>query len=122
MAYPITFEEVLDVMNGELSKFENISVRTQETVFTMVDKLVGEDKWGDLYKEGFLYLSAHLYALAVDKAAGSGTLSSESLGEMSQSFTMPVNNPQAKEGLYSTQYGRWYAELRDTAVPSFMVI
>jgi hypothetical protein len=118
MDYPVTFEEVLDVMNGELSKFENITVRAQETIFTMVDKLVGEDYWGDLYKEGFLYLSAHYFALSVDRVAGSGTLSSESLGEISQGFTMPVNNPTAREGLYSTQYGRTYAEIRDTAIPS----
>lgn len=122
MAYPVTFEEVLDMMDGERSKFELIPTRAQETIFAMVDKLVGEDKWGDLYKYGFLYLSAHYFALAVDKAAGSGTLSSESLGEISQSFTMPVNNPTAKEGLYATQYGRTYAELRDTACPPIMFV
>lgn len=122
MAYPVTFEEVLDIMDGERSKFENITTRTQEFIFAKVDLQVDPAKWGDMYKYGFTYLAAHGIALAVDKAAGSGTLSSESLGELSQGFTMPVNNPDAKNGLLSTQYGREYADLRDTAIPSIDIL
>jgi hypothetical protein len=122
MAYPVTAEEVIDIAEAERAKLETLSTRQWDFIFVMVDKLVGQTKFGDLYKEGFTYLAAHAAVMMVTRAAGEGTLSGESLGEFSQSFTMAVNNPTPDKNILSTIYGRQYTEIRDTVVGPFFIV
>jgi len=122
MAYPVTAEEVIDVAHAERAKLETLSTRQWDFIFTMVDKLVAQLRFGDLYKEGFTYLSAHAAVMMTTRSAGEGTLSGESLGEFSQSFTMAVNNPTPMQNILSTIYGRQYTEIRDTIVDPFFIV
>lgn len=122
MAYPVTSEEVIDVAEAERAKLETLSTRQWDFVFIMVDKLVAEVKFGDLYKEGFTYLAAHAAMMFQTRSAGEGTLSSESLGEFSQGFTMAVNNPTPDKNILTTIYGRQYVEIRATIVEPFFIV
>ena len=55
------------------------------------------------------YLCAHLLSLAFQAVGGQGPLSSESIGGVTQSFTLPYLNQKTVYG--STQYGLHYLDL-----------
>jgi len=62
------------------------------------------------------YLVAHILSVAFTVAGGQGPLSSESVGGITQSFTLPYLNQTTV--IASTQYGLMYLEMvRSTVVP-----
>ena len=62
------------------------------------------------------YLVAHILSVAHTVAGGQGPLSSESVGGVAQSFTLPYLNQETV--IASTQYGLMYLEMvRSTVVP-----
>jgi hypothetical protein len=62
------------------------------------------------------YLVAHILSVAFTVAGGQGPLSSESVGGITQSFTLPYLNQQTV--IASTQYGLMYLEMvRSMVVP-----
>lgn len=66
------------------------------------------------------YLAAHYLSQAFQDAAGRGALSSESIGGVSQSWTMPDLN--IKGALGATQYGKQFLEYRaKRIVPAYGV-
>lgn len=66
------------------------------------------------------YLAAHYLSQALQDAEGRGALSSESIGGVSQSWTMPDLN--IKGALGATQYGKQFLEYRaKRVVPAFGV-
>ena len=64
-----------------------------ETNWTLVQayvaKVVLEDPYGVLQKEAQLYLAAHMLSMSTQPVGGRGPLSTESVGGVSQSFTLP---------------------------------
>lgn len=85
-----------------------------------VDKVVKEDPWGDLQEQAQLWLMAHLLSLANQPVGGRGPLSSESIGGISQSFTLPWLNRTTVLG--GTQFGIMYLEIRDQISAAFRII
>ncbi len=66
------------------------------------------------------YIAAHFLSLAFQPVGGRGPLSSYSIGGISRTFTLPYLNQKTVLG--STQFGLFFMELRDTAIPRFAMI
>lgn len=90
------------------------------TIFALVDKLVSAGKFGTLTEEAQTYYAAHLLSLAGTAAGGQGPVSSESIGGITTSFTLPYLNQ--KSVVASTQYGLYYIELRNSIIPKVLVV
>lgn len=83
---------------------------------TLAEKMAPESKFKDKTLEAQTYLGAHLLSLAHTVAGGQGPLSSETVGGISQSFTMPYLNQESV--VASTQYGLMYLQIvRSVIVP-----
>lgn len=93
---------------------------TWVTASAYVDRTVKDFPYGDLKKDAQLYLMAHLLAMAKVPIGGRGPLSSESVGGVSQSFTLPWLNRTTING--GTQFGLMYLEIRNQVVPPFAVV
>jgi len=89
-------------------------------VFGLVDKLVKVSKFGTLTEEAQTYYAAHLLSLAHTAAGGQGPVSSESIGDISTSFTLPYLNQHSV--IASTQYGLYFIELRNSVIPKILVV
>ena len=89
-------------------------------VFALVDKLVKVGKFGTLTEEAQMYYAAHLLSLAHTAAGGQGPVSSESIGDISTSFTLPYLNQHSV--IASTQYGLYFIELRNSVIPKILVV
>lgn len=76
----------------------------------LAEQMVDETRYLGLTKTAQTYLVAHILSLAFTEAGGRGPLSSESIGGISQSFTLPYLNQHTV--LASTQYGLMYLEMR----------
>lgn len=86
----------------------------------LADQMVSADRFLGYTKTAQIYLIAHILSLAHTEAGGKGPLSSESIGGVSQSFTLPYLN--RKTVIASTQYGLMFLELRDkVTVPAIVV-
>ncbi len=82
--------------------------------------IVPEGKFGAMAEIMQRYLCAHLLSVAFQAVGGQGPLSSESVGGISQSFTLPYLNQKAVYG--STQYGLHYMDLLNRTVVNPRVI
>ena len=80
-------------------------------VLNDVDKRVTEGVFGTATEQAQRYLAAHLLSLAFQPVGGRGPLSSESIGGVSVSYTLPYLNQKTVLG--STQYGLMYMEIRN---------
>lgn len=121
MTYLPTLAEVQAVAQDDAS----IAALTgSETVWTLVqafvNKIVTDTVYGDLEKEAQLYLSAHMLSMANQPVGGRGPLSSESIGGIAQSFTLPWLNRTTVLG--GTQFGIMYLEIRNMVVAPIRVI
>lgn len=85
-----------------------------------IDKTVTETVYGPLEFEAQLYLAAHMLSLANQPVGGRGPLSSESVGGVSHSFTLPYLNQKTVIG--STQFGLMFMEIKNQIVVPFAVI
>ncbi len=79
-----------------------------------VAKIVLEDPYGVLQKEAQLYLAAHMLSMSTQPVGGRGPLSTESVGGVSQSFTLPWLNRTTVLG--GTQFGIMHLEIRGQVV------
>jgi Protein of unknown function (DUF4054) len=79
-------------------------------ILDQVDKEVPESIFTTLTEPAQRYLAAHYLSQALQDAEGRGALSSESIGGISQSWTMPDLN--IKGALGATQYGKQFLEYR----------
>ena len=95
-----------------------------ETVFTnmsvYVDKVVTEAVYGPLEFDAQLYLAAHILSMANQPVGGRGPLSSESVGGVAQSFTLPWLNRTTVLG--GTQFGIMHLEIRSQIVAAVRVV
>lgn len=83
--------------------FEQVVLEVQEAVF------------GDFTERAQRFLAAAILAQAFQEPEGRGALSSETVGGVSQSWTMPNLNMKTQIG--ATQYGLRFLEIRDMVVP-----
>lgn len=85
-----------------------------------VAKVVLEDPYGVLQKEAQLYLAAHMLSMSTQPVGGRGPLSTESVGGVSQSFTLPWLNRTTVLG--GTQFGIMHLEIRGQVVAAARVV
>ncbi len=88
--------------------------------FAFADKVITEPRYGTQEKEAQIYFIAHILSLATTNAGGQGPISSESIGGVTQSFTLPYLNQRTV--IASTQYGLMYLEIRNNVKVPAMVI
>lgn len=82
-----------------------------------IDRTVTEAVYGILEKDAQIYLAAHMLSMSTQPVGGRGPLSSESIGQVSQAFTLPwLNRPTVLGG---TQFGIMHLEIRNQIVPAF---
>jgi hypothetical protein len=99
-----------------LTEADAVVIAALETV----DLLVKEEIFGTRTELAQRYLAAHFIAQSLTEAEGRGALSSETIGGISQTWTMP--NLNDKSAIGSTQYGLRYKEIRASVlVPARMI-
>ena len=115
----ITWDDVLLVAEEERassetdpSGFANISDRQKDFFIALANNVISFERYEELTYFARCYYVAHRAILSVTQAAGQGTVSSESIGGVSVSNTMPVNNPSADQGILETHFGRQYYDLK----------
>jgi len=121
MAFLPTLEEVQAVAQDDA--FIQAVVITDPiwlVIIAMVEKRVKEFPFGELQKEAQIYLTAHGLSMANQPVGGRGPLSSESIGGITESFTLPWLNQTLVEG--GTQFGLTYLSLVNATTIPFQVI
>lgn len=88
--------------------------------FSLAEKVIKAAHFGDLAKEAQIYYVAHILSMAATVAGGRGPLSSESIGGVTQSFTLPYLNRATV--IASTQYGLMYLEIRDQVIVPALIV
>jgi hypothetical protein len=118
----IVWDDIINtaVLEAAVSKFNpaglsNVSEASQELILEEANREVLYFRWQARTFDGRRYYATHKAMLAVTGAAGKGSHSGESIGSISVSDTMAVNNPDAKDGQLETHFGRQYHELRKKA-------
>lgn len=91
-----------------------------KNVFIVVDQLTSASKFGSKLGSAQMYLAAHLLTVANIDSGGRGPLSSESIGGISKSFTLPYLNQ--KSVIASTQYGLMFIEIKRRSIVNVMVV
>jgi len=89
-------------------------------VASFVDLLAPESKYGANTKMAQSYLAAHLLSVAATDAGGRGPVSSESIGGVTRSWTLPYLNQTTV--IASTQYGLMFLEVQNRTIPNFLVV
>jgi hypothetical protein len=109
---------VLEAYESKLDPvgLENIPEKVRELILNESNLVVKFEIWGDYCFDGRRYYAAHKAALAVTPSAGQGTIGSESVGSVSVSSTLAVNNPSPQEGILETHFGRQYYQLQRIVV------
>lgn len=121
MAVLATLEDVKAVTRGSPDvQALHVSDIAVINAFAFADKLITAERYGTQEKEAQIYFVAHILSLATTNAGGQGPISSESIGGVTQSFTLPYLN--RKTVLASTQYGLMFIEIRENVTPPAMVI
>jgi len=85
-----------------------------------VDLLAPEAKYGANAKMAQAYLAAHLLSVAAIDAGGRGPVSSESIGGVTRSWTLPYLNQTTV--IASTQYGLMFLEVQNRTIPNLIVV
>ncbi len=81
---------------------------------------VSESVFGDYYDDAVSYLTAHLLSREAQANGGKGFVSSESVGDLSRSYTQ--TGGILASGYSSTTYGQEYLKLVRLVQPSPMVV
>jgi len=89
-------------------------------VFDLVAVQVSESAFGNFCEQAQTYLAAHYLSLAFNSANADGKLSSQSIGGISETYTLPYLT--TKSILGSTQYGMQYMEIRNSCVAGVRMI
>lgn len=85
-----------------------------------VDNLVSASVFRKDTQIAQTYLAAHLLSMSAENSGGRGPLSSETVGDVSVSYTLPYLNQTSVLG--STQYGLMFLEYqRRHVVPALVV-
>lgn len=94
-----------------------LDVPSQNFFLTESLRQIDSDVWGEYATVGQIYLAAHMATLTL--GAGSGPITSETLGQMSRSYAVPL---WLKSSLALTRFGAEYDRLLNIAVafPAFV--
>jgi len=93
-----------------------VYVASKETV----ENLVSVQRFGKHTETAQRYLMAHFLSLAKQNSGGRGPLSSESIGGIARSYTLPYLNQTSV--IASTQYGLMFLEIQNRVTVAVMVI
>lgn len=85
-----------------------------------VGRIVLEGVYGNQTEMAQRYLAAHLLSLAFTEAGGRGPLSSETIGGITQSWTLPYLNQHTV--VASTQYGLMFLEISRRRIAPALVV
>lgn len=114
----ISWDNVLDTAIDQRALLETFTVSQQNLILNQVALQVPESQFYAYTFDARRYLAAHLATMAIGPAAGEGTASNQTLGDVSVGVTLAVNNPSAKQNLLATVYGREYFEIfKQVAIP-----
>lgn len=105
-----------DNIQGILHKLKDSFVLISE----LVDTIAPEAKFGNNAKAAQTYLAAHLLSVAAVDAGGRGPVSTESIGGVARSWTLPYLNQTSV--IASTQYGLMFLEMQNRTIPPVLVI
>ena len=115
----VTWEHVklTAVLEQAVSEFDpsglaNIPKASQDLILDEANREVLFFRWNQRTFDGRRYYATHKAMLAVTAAPGKGSHSGESIGSISVSDTLAVNNPTALEGMLETHFGRQWFELQ----------
>jgi len=89
-------------------------------ISAFVDLLAPDAKYGKNAALAQTYLAAHLLSVAETDAGGRGPVSSESIGGVTRSWTLPYLNQQTV--IASTQYGLMFLEIQNRTIPNLIVV
>lgn len=104
----LTWEDVLNTAIDLKDELEELSSAQQTFIIDEAVEWVPETKFlSDTFTARRFY-AAHSAVLAIGPAAGEGTVSGESIGGVSRSVTLAVNNPAARDRILSTVFGEKY--------------
>ncbi len=90
----------------------NIPIAAQDLILEEANREILYLRWAGRTFDGRRYYATHKAMLTVTGAAGKGSHSGESIGSISVSDTMAVNNPDAMNGMLETHFGRQWYELQ----------
>lgn len=121
MAVLTTLAEVKAVARDDVDIQKlNLSDVAVKYAFDFAEKIVSTARYGSQAKEAQTYFIAHVLALSTTNAGGQGPISSESIGGVTQSFTLPYLNQRTV--IASTQYGLMFLEIRNNINIPAMII
>jgi len=106
MSTPVEIADVL-VYAPELSA---VPTSQMQIYLDLAKNFVFEGKWERKYMQGVCLLTAHMVSITMGGSNNSGPIASESVGELSISYS---NGPMDDE-LQGTSYGELYLMLRKT--------
>lgn len=90
------------------SGISNIPPVAQEIILDEANEDILFFRFGRFTYNARRYWATHKAMLAVTEAPGKGSHSGESIGSISVSDTLAVNNPTAEQGVLETHFGRQY--------------
>ncbi len=99
-----------------LSAGDDIVTQTLDYVTIRVQ----ENPFGTRQREAQDFLAAHYLSSAGQASGGQGPLSSEAIGRIATSFTLPYLNRKQQEGM--TQYGTKFLDIVDQVAAAFLTI
>lgn len=115
MATEITPEEVI----AYAPEFESEGTERVALFIEFAGNFCIETKWGKKFKLGIILATCHLLKMAsAERAGAAGSVTSESVGEMSRSFSAPPNDNE----FLQTSYGQMFVALRKTLVITPMCV
>lgn len=119
-AVEVTWEEVLLVASGspDVCKFKTNT--QQEFFLNQAGRRFVRADYDDFTAEIQAYAAAHFAQMAKTEAAGLGPASSESIGGVSRSNTLPSLNTNETWG--ETIYGRVVKKIMATRAPTTVVV
>lgn len=107
----LTWQDVINTAPNEAAQLELFTIGQQNKIITRVEAMAKAELFYEDLQLAQELLAAHFATSALGEAAGRGSLSSENIGGVSVSYTMPVNNPTPNKPWLSTWYGREYNQL-----------
>ncbi len=115
----MTNDEFLEAFRNMFPEFSNVTDSRALFFFDLAQNRMSQKRWGKFYKEGVLYLSAHLLFMRWGKdgntAQGGGAkqeATSKTVGKLSKGMSSVNSGVYADAGdLATTIYGRLYWDL-----------
>lgn len=116
-----TWDTVLIIAQGAPDIIAIIDVAHQDFFLAQASRRFTIDQYGDFAEEIQAHAAAHYAQMAQTDPAGKGPISSESVGGVSVSYTLPVNNTPETYG--ETQFGRILKKMmKEHAPPNLLAI